>query len=38
MAAALIGNSTVKTPADDACTCFRPVIQSQTVTMLAATE
>ena len=37
-AAALTGSSTVNTPADAAGTCFRPVIQSQTVTMLAAIE
>ena len=38
MAAALTGSSTVNTPADYAGTCFSPVIQSQTVTMLAAIE
>ena len=36
--AALIGRKTVKTPADDAGTCLTPVIQSQTVSMLAAIE
>ena len=36
--AALIGSSTVNTPADDAGTCFSPVIHSHTVTMLAASE
>ena len=37
-AAALIGRSTVNTPAEEAGTCFRPVIQSQTVSMLAEIE
>jgi len=32
------GRKTVKIPADDAGTCFRPVIQSHTVTTLAAIE
>src|SRR6185369_4668206 len=35
-AAALIGSITVKTPADAALTCLSPVIQSHTVTTLAA--
>jgi len=32
------GRKTVKMPADDAGTCFRPVIHSHTVTTLAAIE
>ena len=35
---ALTGSSTVNTPAEDAGTCFNPVIHSHTVTMLAASE
>ena len=36
--AALTGNNTVNTPADEAGTCFSPVIHSQTVATLAAIE
>jgi len=36
-AAAVTGKNTVNTPALEAGTCFKPVIQSHTVTMLAAT-